>query len=151
MHISGSCCPFFHTSVAEGMVKVNVPDRKPLFLHLDVNRRGTMNKLVTPPGRFKWNLQICSNAASGAAGGGHHTYIPIRPASAYHPSGLSQEVLPIYHQESTHSINADCSSTAVRAKGMNVSMSSPPMNPFSISPWENHLFPGISFKSQRYE
>jgi hypothetical protein len=122
MQISGSCCPFFDTAVAEGMVKVNVTAQKTLFLHLDVNRLGTMNKLATPPGRFKWHLHSCSNAASAAAGGGHHTYVPLRPDSAYHPSGVSQEVSPVPHQESTNSINSGCRLTAARAKGMNVGM-----------------------------
>jgi hypothetical protein len=46
MHISGSCCPFLHTAVAEGMAELNVPARKPLFLHLDVSRRGTIKILA---------------------------------------------------------------------------------------------------------
>jgi hypothetical protein len=70
MQISGSCCPFFHTAVAEGMVKVIIPARNPLFIHIDVNRRGTMKKLATPSGNFKWHLHSCSNAARGAAAGG---------------------------------------------------------------------------------
>jgi hypothetical protein len=133
MQISGSCCPFYHTAVAEGMVKLNVPTRKPLFLHLDISRYGTMKRLATPPGRFRWNFHSCSKAASAAAGGGHHTYIPIQPEPAYHPSGVNQELFPVSHHESTHSISSGCRSTAVRAKGMNVSMSAPPMTPVSIS------------------
>jgi hypothetical protein len=116
MQISGSCCPFIHTAVAEGMVKLNVPTRKPLFLHLDISRHGTMNILATPPARLKLHLHSCSNAASAAAGGGHYTYVPIRPEPAYHPSGVNHEVLPVPHHESTHSINLGCRSTAVRAK-----------------------------------
>jgi hypothetical protein len=47
MQIIGSCCPFFHTAVAEGMVKLNVPTRNPLFLHLEVSKGGTMKRLAT--------------------------------------------------------------------------------------------------------
>jgi hypothetical protein len=106
MKISGSCYPFFHTAVAEGMVKLNVPTRRPLFIHLDVSRRGTMNILATPSGRFKWHLHSLSNAVSAAAGWGGHMYVPIRPEPAYHPSGVNQEVLPVPHHDSTHSINS---------------------------------------------
>jgi hypothetical protein len=143
MQISGLCCPFLHTSVVEGMVKLNVPARKPLFLHLYVSRRGTINRMATPPGRFRWYLHSCSNAASAAVGGGYHTYVPIRPDPAYHPLGVSQEVFPIPHHESTHSINSGCRSTAVRAKGMNMSMSAPPMTPVSISPRDNPSVPWL--------
>jgi hypothetical protein len=143
MQISGSCCPFFHTAVAEGMVKLNVPTRKPLFLHLEVSRRGTMKRLATSPGRFRWHLHSCSKAASAAAGGGHHTYVPIRPEPAYHPSGVNQELCPVPHHDSTHSIISGCRSTAVRAKGMNVSMSAPPMTPVSISPRDKPSVPWL--------
>jgi hypothetical protein len=143
MQISGSCFPFLHTAVAEGMVKLNVPAQKPLFLHLDVSRRGTINRLATTPGRLSWHLYSCFNATSAAAGGGHHTYIPIRPDPVYHPSGVSQEVFPVPHHESTHSINSGCRSTSVRAEGMNVSMLAPPMTPVSISPRDSPSVPII--------
>jgi hypothetical protein len=141
MQISGSCCPFFYTAVAEGMVKLNVPTRNPHFLHLEVIKRGTMKILSTPPGRFKWYFYSCSKAASAAAGGGHHTYVPIRIEPAYHPSGVNQELFPVPHHEYTHSISSGCRSMVVRAKGMNVSMSAPPMTPVSISPWDKPSVP----------
>jgi hypothetical protein len=143
MQISGSCCPFFHTAVEEGMVKLNVPTRTPLFLHLDVSRRGTMKRLATPQGRLRWNLHSCSKAASAAAVEGHHTYVPIRPEPAYHPSGVNQELFPVPHHESTHSISSGCRSTAVRAKGMNVIMSAPPMTPVSIYPRDKPYVPWL--------
>jgi hypothetical protein len=143
MQISGSCCPFFHTAVAEGMMKLNVPTRKPLFRHLEVSRRGTMKILATPPGRFTWQLHSFSKAAAAAAGGGHHAYVPIRPEPVYHPSGFNQELFPVPHHQSTHSISSGCRSTAVRAKGMNVSMSAPPVTPVSIYPRDKPSVPWL--------
>jgi hypothetical protein len=143
MQISGSCCPFLHAAVAEGMMKLNVFARKTLFLHLDVSRRGAINRLATPPGRFRWHLHSCSNAASASAGGGHHMYVPIRPVPTYHPLGVSQEVSPVPNHESTRSINSVCRLTAVGTKGMNVSMSAPTMTPFSISPRDKPSVPWL--------